>query len=207
VAYDRPTSLTMQYLRNHPPAAVKAKDKVEVVQGFMVRYGDATERGHAPDAARPWYNPATWPYVFDCPQPEPLWFGYGAMWAVPRAAIRARPLALWRHFLEVCDPAADNCPERWTDPPINPWMLEASWYYLFQDPGRYPHHRRWDVSPRLSPREAETLLRAARACPHRGPHPSGGEHESHCALGNGGDGGRVETMDCLACLQGQEAGA
>lgn len=205
VIYEQPTSLTLQYLRNHPAPDVKAKDKVEVVQGFVVRYGDATHKGHAPTTEKGWYDPATWPYIFNCPQPKPLWFAYGAMWAVPREAIRARPLALWRHLLEVCDRALDNCSERWTNPPINPWMMEASWYYLFQNPRHYPHHSQWDVSPRLTPHQVDALTQAVVACQHRVPRPD--DHEAICALGNGGLDGRIGLVDCAACLQRREANA
>lgn len=146
--YDRPTSLTQRYLRHHPPAEVKARDRVETVGRFEVRYGDATLKGHAIGSERGWYNPATWSYIFECPRPEPLWFGYGAMWAAPRSAIRARPLALWRDLYDVCDSAVGKTGEDWTDPPINPWTMEASWYYLFQDPAIYPHRRRWGETSR-----------------------------------------------------------
>ena len=154
VIYKSPTSLTTQYLRQHPSPEVKAKDKVETVQGFMVRYGDATIDDHSGSSSSRWYNPATWPYLFDCVQPKPLWFGYGAMWAVPREAIHRRPLTLWRHLLEVCDSGFNNPGTIWTDPPINPWMMEASWYYLFQDPWLYPHHRKWDETVSLIRAEA-----------------------------------------------------
>ena len=144
IKYDRPTSLTTQYLRWHPPQHVREKDLVEMVEGYMVRYGDAIIKAHSGLDFRAWYNPATWTYVFDCPQPSPLWFGYGAMWAVPRECIRQRPLALWKHLLEVCDAGFNNHGNLWTDPPINPWMMEATWYYLFQDREAFPHHRKWD---------------------------------------------------------------
>jgi hypothetical protein len=134
----------VHYTRRHPGPEVKLHDKVEKVNGFVVRYGDATIDGHNTTSVRPWYNPATWPYIFDCARPEPLWFGYGAMWAVPRRCILRRPLRLWEHLLQVCDDATVRTGEVWTDPPINPWMMEASWYYLFRDPADYPHHRHWD---------------------------------------------------------------
>ena len=170
VTYDRPTSLTMQYLPWHPPEDVRAKDKVETVEKFMVRYGDATLTGHAGRGFRPWYNPATWSYIFDCPQPSPLWFGYGAMWAVPREFIQQRPLAVWEHLLEVCDGGLSNDGGAWTDPPINPWMMEASWYYLFQDRAEYPHHRKWDEpssaarEPCVTAPDADRSAGRAAAC-------------------------------------------
>jgi Protein of unknown function (DUF3431) len=205
VAYEEPTSLTQQYLRHHPSPAVKAADKVENVQGFWVRYGDATHAGHAPRSPRGWYNPATWPYLFDCPQPTPLWFGYGAMWAVPRGAIRGRPLALWRHLLEVCDPGTSNNGEEWTDPPINPWMLEASWYYLFRSPALYPHHRWWDAP--LTVDRWDPRARAVPPCPCRQPVLDAPDDSAVCGLGRGDEDGRVTFADCLACLHGQGASA
>jgi Protein of unknown function (DUF3431) len=203
ITYEEPTSLTQQYLRHHPPPEIKATDKVEAVQGFWVRYGDATNKGHALRSSRGWYNPATWPYLFECPQPAPLWFGYGAMWAVPRSAIRRRPLALWRHLLEVCDPGASNNGEEWTDPPINPWMLEASWYYLFRSPALYPHHRRWDAS--LPADRSDTRADDVPRCPCRQPAADAPDGVAVCGLGRGDEDGRVTFADCLACLHGQGA--
>jgi hypothetical protein len=137
--YDRPTSLTLRYQENTPPAAIKALDRVEWVHGHEVRYGLATAR-HVDrrTPSRPWLNEEIWGYVFDCHKPDPWWFGYGNCWAVPRASIRARTPAFWAWLMREVERAGDG-PSSWSDPPLNPWMFEAIASYLWSDPAEYPH--------------------------------------------------------------------
>lgn len=144
--YDRPTTLTTRYLEGFPASWITAQDKVEYHQGYEVRYGDATINQHGQGSyADPWFDSDAWDYVFACPMPRPLWFGYGNSWAVPRASIRARPFQFYKHLYEVCD-SGEGGNSR-TEPPVNPWSLEATMGYVWSDPKQYPHKVRWDVVP------------------------------------------------------------
>jgi hypothetical protein len=138
--WDAPTPLATRYLETVPPAWIKARDRVETRHGFEVRWGDATIDGHADAGApgRSWHDPAAWPHVFAGPMPRPLWFGYSATWAVPRAAVHARPLNLWRWLLRESDAAGHATTSR-SEPPLNAWMFEATWNYLWESPAAYPH--------------------------------------------------------------------
>jgi hypothetical protein len=184
--YDRPTSLTIHYLPDKPEQWIKDRDRVESVGGFEVRYGNATIQAHPGTPA--WFDTRAWDYVFDVPMPRPLWFGYGATWAVPRGFIRARPRALWAHLLSICDSGTSG--QSHTDPPINPWSLEALWRYLWSDPAEFPHHKRLEIVGR---REAQVL---ATACPHRDCFSCA---KARCGLGRG-RGGEVYLSDCVDCV-------
>jgi hypothetical protein len=118
--------------------------------GREVRYGDAMATQYG---GEPWFDPAAWAYIFARPMPRPLWFGYGATWAVPRDFILSRPRGFYADLLHVCDSGASGKSK--TDPPINPWSLEALWRYIF-DPS---HPIRW-VEPPNVVRMAGNLARA-----------------------------------------------
>ena len=137
--YDRPTSLTTRYQPEAPADWIKDHDLVESHHGLEIRYGDAWFQAHP--GIPVWFDPKAWDYVFDGPMPRPLWFGYGATWAVPRESILARPRAFYAHLLEVCDSGASG--QSHTDPPVNPWSMEALWRYLWADPAEYPHRVHW----------------------------------------------------------------
>jgi len=185
VFYDRPTSLTQRYQRDRPEAWIVARDQVETVGGFEVRYGDATIQAH--EGIPRWFDERAWAYIFNCPMPEPLWFGYGATWAVPRASIHARPREVYAHLLSVCDSGTSG--QSRTDPPINPWSCEALWLYIWSDPAEFPHHKRLEIVGRSA---AQSL---ATACQHRACISCG---KSRCALGKGRD-GEVYLSDCVDC--------
>ena len=184
--YDRPTSLTIHYLPGKPEQWIKDRDLIEEAHGFVSRYGDATIQAHPGVPA--WFDTRSWDYLFDVPMPRPLWFGYGATWAVPREFIRARPRVFWAHLLSICDGGASG--ESCTNPPINPWSLEALWRYLWSDPRAYPHRKRLEI---VGTREAALL---ARTCLHRSPCAC---VQDHCALGRGRD-GEVYLSDCIDCV-------
>ena len=137
--YDRPTSLTTRYQPHAPDAWIKARDRVERHHGCEIRYGDASIQAHPGIPA--WFDPRAWDYLFTAPMPKPLWFGYGATWAVPRASILARPRAFYSHLLEVCDSGASG--QSHTEPPVNPWSMEALWRYIWADPAEFPHRVHW----------------------------------------------------------------
>lgn len=184
--YDRPTSLSVHYQANRPERWIKDRDRVEWHHGHEVRYGDATVQAHT--GIPRWFDSAAWAYIFACPMPTPLWFGYGATWAIPAEVIQARPRAFWAHLLSVCDSGASG--QSRTDPPINPWSCEALWYYLWSDPVTYPHHKRLEI---VGQKEAQAMV---RACPHRSCLSC---QVSRCALGRGRD-GEVYLSDCVDCV-------
>jgi hypothetical protein len=140
----RPVSLTVHYSAN-APAVWSRSDQVEQVGKFSVRYGNALADRTADRAKPTWFNPAAWDYVFDCPMPDPLWFGYGACWAVPRDFIRARPREFYAHLFRVCHSGMPL--QNYTDPPINGYTLEAMWRYIWEGPYAYPHRQIWENPP------------------------------------------------------------
>jgi hypothetical protein len=87
-AYAGLSSLTRTYTPDDPSPEVHARDRVEWVSGYEVRYGDLP------------MAPGAWQHVFAGPRPPPGNFGYAAMWAVPRQCIARRPLAFWRWLME-----------------------------------------------------------------------------------------------------------
>lgn len=123
-----PTCLSTRYKEKEPFRAIKAADKIwQDKQGREMRLGDATTQSHLPNIPI-WFNPAAWDYIFTAPRPDPLWFCYTAQWAVPRDSIRIRSLGFYSWLLTVL---TENGDETFTDPPINPWSLEALWRYIW----------------------------------------------------------------------------
>lgn len=192
VEYTDLCSLTARYSPDHPPDHIKAQDRVEHTGnggGFEVRYGNALAQIYG--TVRPWFNPAAWSYVFTCPQPDPLWFGYGAQYAVPRHRITARPLEFWRWLLLESERSRWYADEH-TDPPLTPWQFEALWFYLLSDPAEYPH--RCDRLP-PSATEALELTKQMKACPHRSTEGCGCSGAKCGLLG----GKKVSHRDCFSC--------
>jgi hypothetical protein len=209
--YLAPTSLTPHYASDFPPAEITRHDRVEEHFGHAVRYGDATIGGAASGG---WFNPATWPHVFSCPLPLPLHFGYGSMWAIPRAAVRARPRAFWTTLLAEIVDSPDG--RTWTDPPVNAWSLEALFGACLGWPVAFPHRVRWEDDPPAPPIAPEASqgalalarLDAARACDYR--QPLSVPEQSACGCGGRGvavclagksrrEDGRVLLSECVAC--------
>lgn len=189
VAYEDTCALTRAYSPTHPHESIKGQDRIERIGGFEVRYGNAALQIHGTE--RPWLNPASWPHVFACPCPAPLWFGYGAMYAVPRHRIVARPLAFWGWLLRESERSRWDADEH-ADPPLTPWQMEALWVYLFADPADYPH--------RDHLAESIELTRQMKACPHRSTEGCGCAG-ARCSK----KGGEIVThIDCFGCLRGEE---
>lgn len=146
VEYADTTSLTERYREDWPPPGIKAQDRVESHGGFEVRYGNAMAR----DGDRPytsgWHEgrtqfffPDAWPWVFSVPMPDPLWFGYGAMYAVPRRRLLGRPLGFWRWLLSEIERTPWQRDDWLPDAPLTGWQLEALWGYILGDTALYPH--------------------------------------------------------------------
>ena len=140
--YGRPTTLTTRYLEDKPADWIKALDRVEEVEGFEVRYGDGLADHQ--DATRPWerwFSPDAWKWLFEVEIPRPLWFGYGCCWAVPREFIRPRPLSFWRGLRSALEASDWQRGSSRTNPPVNPWTLEAMFLYIVSCPKTYRHRR------------------------------------------------------------------
>lgn len=186
VEYDDLCPLTRTYSPDHPSAEIKAKDRVEHVGGFEVRYGDARAQIYGTD--RPWFNVHAWEWVFAGPCPSPLRFGYGAMYAVPRRRITARPRSFWSWLLREAERSPWKADEH-TDPPLTPWQIEALWLYLFADPADHPH--------RDHVAESLEMTRRMNACPSRSTEGCGCSGGKCAARG----GAIVSHIDCFACLR------
>jgi hypothetical protein len=172
--YTSPTSLTRHYTNEHPPQWIKDLDRVEWHYGHEVRYGDATIEGNGDE--RGWLDPSIWPHVFDCPLPRPLYFGYGAMMACPRDAIRSRPKQFWAKLLEEMD--SGDSGDSWTYPcPVNPWSFEAIFHACLLGPQVHPHKVRWAAAARtkvtLAEAKAMGLATSSSYRPRRGCGCSG----------------------------------
>jgi hypothetical protein len=203
---DRAVSLAPRYKPDFPLPAVTAHDLVERLGGFELRYGDARfYGGHTfPVGRDPWLRRA-WRAAFAGPQPDPWYYGYGACWLVPRAAIRARPLDYWRYLLAKLEgPAgAARAPwDKWRVHPLSAWALEALWLYLFSDPERYRGTAGASAEAAAQGEAARAQLermRAVRKCPDWSRGEGCGCSGGFCAKGNGKD-GRVTFEECFQCL-------
>lgn len=154
-AYDEPTCLSYQYLPDIPDQWIKDLDLVTEKFGHVIRMGDALVQAHAqiPD----WFDPAGWDYVFDCPMPRPLYFGYSAQYAVPKRFLRLRPVTFWRWLYDECDSGANGlsrtCPKC-----VNPWMLEGVFACLWRG-DLYPHKEPRPEPPPTRPEPDQAELR------------------------------------------------
>jgi hypothetical protein len=215
--YTAPTSLTPHYTTASPSNEIKAHDRIEEHFGHDVRYGDATIGGSSGLKPGAWFNPAAWSHVFACPLKFPLHFGYAAMWAIPRAAVRSRPRAFWTTLRGEIQEATTLT--TWTDPPINPWTLEAMLGACLGWPRAFPHRVRWasdPPAPTIAPRGSQTARKeagsvgwlAAIGCDYRVPLSDAererfgcrGGRAALCLLGKSRRScGTVLLEDCVAC--------
>lgn len=137
--YRETTSLTTQHLPHHPGPRVRSLDRVQYVHGHEVRYGMVyhfNEMGYHYNFN--WFD-RLWARLFESDsKPESPIFGYAAIWAVPRHRITARPKSFYSYCLKQLEvyPAL-----------INPFSLEAVWYYIWADARRYPVINRWGMPP------------------------------------------------------------
>jgi hypothetical protein len=111
--YSKPWSLSSFYL--HDWDRGKARDLILNLNGQEIRMGNGQ---HHPS----WYKlPGVWSEIFPkTPLPNPYYFGYGALWAVPKEQITQRPLKFWTYLFE-------NVSE------IDGWVMELLWNYVFDD--------------------------------------------------------------------------
>jgi hypothetical protein len=114
--YEKPSSLTPFYMR-----------RCQLLDGIeesacerVVRYGRGEFTQYFPKMS------VVWKELFpDVPIPNPFYFGYGAMWAVPRKSIIARKRSFYEYLLREI--------ER-----IDGWVMELLWRYIFASPKEYP---------------------------------------------------------------------
>jgi hypothetical protein len=129
IDYEDATSLTTQYTDTWPDWDIKQLDKVDYVQGFEVRYGDAYRYTNNKYYHNQRWLDMIWTKVFPmAPLPQEFHFGYGAMWAVPRKRILQRLPQFWSWCLH----------EVTTEPKIlTAWSYEVLWKYIFDDSNKY----------------------------------------------------------------------
>lgn len=229
--YAEPTPLSV----GHPSAPIEAwitaRDRIEEHFGHEVRYGDATVHAHPGVPA--WFNEKAWDYLFAEHMPRPLWFAYGAQWAVPRDRLTHRPRAFWRHLAsEIVRGETARPMSSYTVPPLNPWSAEALWRYVFNDTPLNPAFlpavpAQTHESPatattsnltiqqvRKASREAVERQQRAKACPHRReltPDERAacgcrGRVTAKCAAGRSRrDNGYVLLDECVACPLKEES--
>src|ERR1035437_6304439 len=140
--YNRPTPLSTHYKKGDP---YNDFNKIETLSGLDIVYGNLFCEGKLNVSLTHWFDQSSWDYIFDCPWPDPVWFGYAAMWAVPREFILARPRAFYAHLLQICHSGSPL--ETHTDPPVNGYTLEGLWNYIWSDPNKYPHKELWKNPP------------------------------------------------------------
>lgn len=212
VEYADLCSLTETYSDIHPPSETHAHDRVEYHGGYRVAYGNAKApcpRPFGSDGAEiePFWNPAAWSHWCAVPEPEAPYFGYAAMYAVPRRRIVARPLAFWQFLLGELTAAPSQRDGWFPDHPITAWKAEAMWLYWLADPNEYPHRldrviRRPAIAvptetSLLSVAESIGRIRRIKACPFWS------KAECRCSGGKCGlkNGKTVSYQDCFICME------
>lgn len=136
--FRQPTTLTRQYKNEWPPNRVTQHDFVTDHEGIEIRYGDFRFFGNLSESInRIWFR-RIWLELFCCPPPKSFYFGYGAMWAVPRDSILARPHAFWSGLLEKMTSQGNP---RHREFLIDAWAMELMWAALYRPntelPGRF----------------------------------------------------------------------
>lgn len=120
--YNEPTSLTYRYDELLPTKEFAKLDVEEIVNGKIVRYGDAIFFGS--DTYKEIEEDLTsiWNRIFLTEKPEKWLYGYAAQWAVPKDFIQRRPIEDWEELLYAMEENA-----------ISAWIMELLWYYLFKE--------------------------------------------------------------------------
>lgn len=136
--YEDTTSLTIRHLPHHPCKWITDQDFVEYKHGFEIRYGKIchfNEMGYYFNAR--WFD-LLWSRLFvpECKPKDPI-FGYGAIYAVPKDRILARP----RSFYQYCFKQTEQYPIL-----LNAFAFEALWHYIWSDRNLYP-----EINPTLQP--------------------------------------------------------
>jgi len=131
-----PTSLTPYYSPHFPKQNIKDKDLVIKVGPYEIRYGLFMHFGSRnPKSNLRWFEEA-WEEVFDCPLPVPYYFGYGAMWAIPKENILHRSREFYVRLLVALDSQGPEYKQFTT--PIDAWSIEGMWHAILMGPAIYP---------------------------------------------------------------------
>lgn len=123
--YIRPISLTTQYQDSYPPQEIKDCDLILFNHGHIVRLGNIDHQKISQTTTVKEFTESlkkAWPKILKTPKPTPYYFGYGAMWAVPKQTILARSNMFWENLLG----------KLMTDPDITAWTIEALWAAIFE---------------------------------------------------------------------------
>ena len=194
VRYRDTTALTREYMPHFPPRWIKDRDEVEWHGGVEVRYGRAIYQGGRSKAENePWLR-QLWPHFFAVPPPDPIedWtYGYGAMYAVPRHRITARPIEFWRWCHDVIARPEHQVEHSWG----SGYAFELIWRYLLGDADRYP--------VRMPEPDVARAGMLAELCPHGSGACGCGSEARRCVHPLMPD--RVWRRDCLECPFKREA--
>lgn len=128
VDYDTLKSLSIRYTVQWPLENVTSKDMIEFYKGFEIRYGDMNYFGHRDaQTTRLWFE-KMWKMMFVNPVPNDYYYGYSAMWAIPKGRILVRSHQFWMYFYEILSHQysieAYSCS-------IDAWGFEAMWHAIF----------------------------------------------------------------------------
>jgi hypothetical protein len=134
--HPKPTSLTPHYSDYFPSQEIKDQDLITKVGPYTIRYGKFLHFGQRDSETNlRWFDKA-WQSTFDCPLPDPYYFGYGAMWAIPRQTILARSIDFYKALMNQL--LHQGVKYRQFQEPIDAWSIEGLWNAIFTDPKVYP---------------------------------------------------------------------
>lgn len=123
-------SMSTRYLERFPTCRIKKKDYVETYKGFEIRLGNINHFAQQTKAkSKGWFS-KRWDLLFDCPRPDVYYYGYAAMWCVPKENIIQRSQEFW----DYCHNALkDQNPRRRNDKGLDAWSFEALWNAIFDE--------------------------------------------------------------------------
>ena len=126
-------SLSVRYMEEWPPKKVTDTDLSEKYKGFEIRLGDMDTFGHRNRVTtRKWFE-HIWAMVFKDPCPEKYYFGYSAMWAIPKKLITYRNVGFWEYIYDLLrhqySTEVYSCS-------IDAWALEALWHAILTPTNR-----------------------------------------------------------------------
>lgn len=128
IDYEDLKSLSIRYKETWPFKHVTDQDKVEYYKGFQIRLGDMRYFGHRDKVTtRKWFE-HIWNMTFRSICPNDYYYGYSAMWAIPKDVILYRSHRFWLYFYEILSnqysTEAYSCS-------VDAWSFEALWHGIF----------------------------------------------------------------------------
>ena len=134
VDYKYPTPLTYRYTKLWPGKEKTKYDLCFEVNNLKVRMGNINYFGHKNfQATQSWFANC-WNEIFKCKVPSNYYYGYGAMWAVPKKFILNRSLNFWNNINELLLKSTNEAYQS----TIDAWAMEALWAAVFSSPDVYP---------------------------------------------------------------------